>query len=159
MRRKFLPASVICASVALASATPWLGALLLLAEPPVQAQNLNFLGKAPAGQFNKTDWKLLQQAVLAALSDTTDGTTHSWRNDSNQHQGTVRIVKSWQDAQGRTCRRIHLDNSAGGYKGASTNDACKQADGIWVTQDGLRLSRGAQPGPPGGDSGASRETR
>jgi surface antigen len=124
---------------------------MALTASPGEAANLGFLEKAPAGQFDETDWKLVRQAVQAALSDTSQEATRSWHNEANEHQGTVRILKSWQDSQGRPCRRFRLDNSAGGYKGSYTNDACQQADGNWVTQDGLRLSwRQRQPFPVDG---------
>jgi len=135
---------VACASIAPVVLGAWLGSMALRSAP-VHAGNLDFLAKTPAGQFNETDWKMLREAVVAALTDTSPEPARSWRNEANQHQGTVRVLKSWQDSQGRPCRRFRLDNSAGGYKGTYTDDACQETNGSWVSQKGLPLSWVAPP--------------
>ena len=105
----------------------------------VCAGNIDFLAKTPAGQFNEADWKLLHDTIVRTLTDSATAAARTWRNAANDHQGSVRILKAWQDASGRSCKRFRLDNTAGGYKGAATYTACMEEDGSWRTTDGLKL--------------------
>ena len=115
--------------------------LLMLAAPwSAGAQGLKFLSKAPAGSFDDTDWKLLKAAVVEVLNDQSAGASRAWQNDANKHGGSVRAVKVYHASDGRECKKLQLDSSAGGYKGSSTYSACREPDGGWRDTDGRPLS-------------------
>jgi len=117
-----------------------LAALLMLAPLILVAQSMGFLSKAPAGSFDATDWKLLKAAVVDVLNDQGAGASRAWQNDANKHGGSVRAVKVYHASDGRECKTLQLDSSAGGYKGSSTYSACREPDGGWRDTDGRPLS-------------------
>jgi surface antigen len=102
--------------------------------------NLGFLTKMPAGNFDKNDWTMLKGAVRDVLNSEEQDAARAWRNESNGHGGNVRVVKNYTDSDGKQCRQVQLDTSAGGRSNSSVLSACRDTDGIWRATDGTPLS-------------------
>jgi surface antigen len=107
--------------------------------------NMGFLAKSPAGHFDSRDWTLLKSALREVLNDTGEGARRGWHNEANGHGGTVRALKFYNDGQGRPCKDVQVDSSAGGYTGSYRYGACRDATGAWLGDDGSKLSAGPTP--------------
>jgi surface antigen len=126
-----------------AAGTPIRFVMLLGAVGTVAAiaqGNLGFLTKMPAGNFDANDWTLLKGAVRDVLNATEQDAARAWRNDSTGHGGNVRVVKSYKDDDGKPCRQVQVDSSAGGRKNSSMLNACRDTDGVWRATDGTPLT-------------------
>jgi surface antigen len=123
--------------------TPIRLAILMSAAGTVTAiaqGNLGFLTKMPAGSFDANDWTLLKGAVRDVLNAEQQDAARAWRNDSTGHGGNVRIVKNYKSDDGRQCRQVQVDSSAGGRNNSSVLNACRDTDGIWRATDGTPLT-------------------
>jgi surface antigen len=105
-----------------------------------QGNSLGFLARTPAAKFDSTDWSLLKGAVKDVLNAQEQEAARAWRNDANGHGGHVRVVKNYKDEDGRQCKQLQMDNSAGGYKNSSVVSACRDTDGNWRATDGTPLT-------------------
>lgn len=99
-----------------------------------QAQ-LGSRSRTPAAQFDSRDWTLLKNALREVLNDSGDAARREWHNETNGHGGTVRALKSYNDANGHPCKDVQIDSSAGGYTGSYRYGACLDA-GMWIGNDG-----------------------
>jgi|SwirhisoilCB2_FD_contig_91_1440344_length_818_multi_3_in_0_out_0_2 surface antigen len=116
----------------------FLGAVATVAA--IAQGNLGFLTKMPAGNFDKNDWALLKGAVREVLSSEEQDAARAWRNDNNGHGGNVRVVKNYKGDDGKQCRQVQVESSAGGRNNTSVLSACRDTDGIWRATDGTPLT-------------------
>jgi surface antigen len=107
-----------------------LATLVLCLSTSAGAVNWNFLEYSPVSQFTEKDFELLRQTAQAALEQAPDGDTRGWRNPDSGAFGTVQPLDTYP-AQGTTCRRVEMFNSAGGASGTSRFKFCRQEDGTW----------------------------
>lgn len=85
-------------------------------------------GRELAGYLEGTD---RQEASWAENLAVSDNEPIHWRNPSGNRSGVVEPTRTYQDAQGRTCRdylhTIYVDGRAETARGT----ACREIDGIW----------------------------
>lgn len=108
-----------------------LAVVALLAVPlAVNAANWRFLKHSPASKFTDQDFALFTSAGQEALNEAPDGDTRGWNNPDTGAFGTVQPLSTYE-ADGSTCRKVEIFNSAGGFSATSRFDFCKQPDGTW----------------------------
>lgn len=85
-----------------------------------------------AGQWiAESDWTLLRERTSIAMERAVDGDHRSWTNAETGLSGMVRPMRTYQRADGVTCRDFRL-TLAGPADISSTNGmACRHADGTW----------------------------
>ena len=105
-----------------------------------QGNSLGFLARTPAANFDATDWSLLKGAVRDVLNAEDVGSARAWHNDANGHGGRVQVVKNYKDEDGRQCKQVQTDNTAGGYKNTYMLKACRDSGGVWHAEDGTPLT-------------------
>ena len=105
-----------------------LGALTLLSAL-AHASVYGFLDQGAMRYFEGEDAALMSAAIDAALAAPTDSEARSWRNDATGSHGSVTVLRTFSD-HGRNCRRIEIQNHAGGTDGRAVADMC-QIDGVW----------------------------
>lgn len=103
---------------------------LLLLVPSAHAFNLRWLDNTPAGEFTDQDWKLLEQTVTQALTQSKQGARLTWENPETGHSGSVSNIGP-VDRDGRTCIRLGIYNKTEKLSGSSVASFCPQADGGW----------------------------
>ena len=89
----------------------------------------------PAGYLNERDIALMQDAVVGVLEDEKEKTTRDWSNSESGHSGKVTSTRAFQSAEGRPCKKVQIDNAAGGYKSSMRYDICLSPDGNWRDAD------------------------
>jgi surface antigen len=97
----------------------------------------------PAGYLDERDIALMQDAVVGVLEDEKEKATRDWSNSQSGHSGKVTSTRAFQSSEGRPCKKVQIDNSAGGYKSSMRYDICLYPDGNW---------RDAESGVPFGKS-------
>jgi surface antigen len=110
-----------------------IGALAaLLAAVSVAAQGpCGFLRDTPAAALNAKDWQLLRNAVRDAVEQDASAKPVEWKNPDNGHSGRVAATKAFESDEGRDCRKVLIESSAGGRSGTTKYDLCLYDDGIW----------------------------
>lgn len=116
-------------------------ALVLLAPAWSGASSYLWLKTAPARYFTEQDWEIFTGAFERALAEAPDGAQVEWSNEKTGSGGTIQPLSTQAGAEG-PCRKVRIDNHAGGYSGSGTLDFCKQADGTWK----IVSRREGQPG-------------
>jgi surface antigen len=117
--------------------------VLILLAPQAGAVNWMFLEYSPSSAFTEEDWHLVSELGERALESFSDGQTEEWNNPASGNSGSVTTVKSYTDADGRSCRQLKVVERAKAMVEESRVDLCKQADGGWVL-----VTEGYRPGPP-----------
>lgn len=103
---------------------------LFLLVSSAQAFNLRWLDNTPASEFTDQDWKLLEQTVTQALTQSKQGDRLTWENPETGHSGSVSNIGP-VDRDGRTCIRLGIYNKTEKLSGSSVASFCPQADGGW----------------------------
>jgi surface antigen len=103
-----------------------------LATVPAYGQNFHFLNNSPVRFFSEQDWEIFKRTGREVLEDVPEGETRDWENPESGHSGSIKALRSYQDAGGQTCRRVEIVNRAKGQIGRSRQTLCKQADGHWA---------------------------
>jgi surface antigen len=106
-----------------------LSALTLLVPTLAHSSVYGFLDQGAMRYFEGEDAVLMSAAIDAALANPSDNETQSWRNDATGSHGSVTVLQTFTD-NGRHCRRIEIQNHAGGMDGQAIADMC-QVDGVW----------------------------
>lgn len=99
----------------------------------------------PAGYLNERDIALMQDAVVGVLEDETEKTARDWSNSESGHSGKVTSMRAFQ-SEGRPCKKVQIENSAGGYKSSMRYDICLYPDGNWRdAESGVPFGKATQP--------------
>ncbi|HET9449015.1 MAG TPA: ATP-binding protein [Steroidobacteraceae bacterium] len=140
-----LPRAVV-ASTQGANVVRGLAALFLLTLAGVASAQArwDFLRHAPAGAFTEEDVSLLEQALDAALASP-QAAPQRWSNPKSKNSGELRVVRTFTSAQGRSCKRVRIDNEARGKRATSHHVLCRSADGRWLIDPGAQPAR--EPAP------------
>lgn len=104
-------------------------ASLLLIPLIAEASVYGFLDQGAMRYFRGDDAALMSAAIDAALAEPADNKAQTWRNDATGSHGSATVVRSFEDG-GRACRRIEINNHAGGADGRAVADMCR-IDGVW----------------------------
>lgn len=111
-------------------------AALLVTTTAGAASGLGFLRDTPVSRFNDEDFALLQAAALEALNSPEQRASRSWRNIETGHYGTVNVLGSFRH-DGRTCRRLQVQNRAGRLEGESRYTVCRAESGAWRVEPSI----------------------
>lgn len=121
-----------------------LAALMAAGSVAGQGQ-YGFLRNTPTAAFNAKDWDLLRNAVRDAVENDASKDPVEWKNPDNGHSGKVTAAKAFESEDGRNCRKVLIESTAGGYSGTTKYDLCRYEDGIWREIDsGAPFTNSAQ---------------
>ena len=113
---------------------------VLVAGAAGAASQLGFLRESPITRFDDRDFELLQAAALEALNSRERQATRSWRNELTGHYGTVTVLGSFKH-DGRTCRRLQVQNRAGRLEGEARYSVCRSDTGEWRVEPSIEPPR------------------
>ncbi len=85
-----------------------------------------------ARQIDARDRARRNAAVASFLND--GQSRASWQNPETSNSGTLQLLGTTTDAQGRECRQISEQYVAGGTTVPETYTMCRGANGQWQTQ-------------------------
>lgn len=108
----------------------FLSLALLTATFTAAASNLGFLKDAPITHMDSTDTALMAETIQRSLTDSKDNEPASWENQNSGSKGTVTPLKTY-DAYNTSCRRLRIQNEAGGESASSEFDFCLTKEGEW----------------------------
>jgi len=106
-------------------------AALIAAVPAAGQGQYGFLRDTPTAAFNAKDWDLLRNAVRDAVENGASGDPVEWKNPDNGHSGKVTAARAFESEEGRNCRKVLIESTAGGHSGTTKYDLCRYEDGIW----------------------------
>jgi surface antigen len=110
----------------------WSFLVLALACGNAAAQsNLTFLKDSPVSRFNAEDMRLMQQAGKAVLDSTAAAVSREWSNPKSKHSGSVTLEQSFS-FESRDCRRLRIENRAGGMQSNTLVPVCRNVQGRWA---------------------------
>jgi surface antigen len=109
----------------------WRFLVLALACGSAAAQsNLTFMKDSPVSRFKPDDIRLMQEAGRAVLDSAEPAATREWLNPKTKHSGSVTLEQSFS-FESRDCRRLRVDNRAGGMQSSTLVPVCRNAQGRW----------------------------
>ncbi len=82
-------------------------------------------------QMTAHDIELANDAVRRALESALSGTTFSWQNPRNGHQGTVTPTRSFRAKEGFFCRTYAESLTIAPRTESYVDTACRASDGQW----------------------------
>ncbi len=97
---------------------------------PIHAGQVHFPEESPVSGMTEVDTRMLRQAARVALEDAEDGVMVHWENQETGAAGVLTPLSTSQRA-GKVCRQLELFSDAGGQRGRSVFNFCRQADGSW----------------------------
>jgi surface antigen len=103
-----------------------LGACLMAVHLPAAVTS-----DIPSAKFNADDRRMQGDAQNAVLAATEIGTTRSWENAATGNSGKIELLRVFQSADGRDCKRIRITSQAGPSTGVSTMNMCRSGTGKW----------------------------
>ena len=90
-----------------------------------------FVGSEAGKSLDRADKLFALQTMQRSLETTQSGFTSSWANPDNGHFGTVTPTRSFQTADGRTCREFQGTVTIGGKTEQAYGNACRDPGGSW----------------------------
>jgi surface antigen len=96
------------------------------------AANYGFLKDAPISSFTDEDVSMMMKAADDALNDATPHAKREWKNPATGNSGQLEVLKSFQLADGTSCRTLRVFSKAKTAENRSTHALCKSADGTWM---------------------------
>lgn len=119
-----------------------LAALCLLTLSVMQVANgqsgWGFLKNAPAGQFTDKDVAMLEEALQSVLDSDEVPVSQRWENPESGNSGELRVLRAFKSEQGRSCKRVQMDNESRSKKGSSHISLCQDAGGKWLVDPSAR---------------------
>jgi surface antigen len=116
----------------------WSFLVLALACGNAAAQsNLTFMKDSPVSRFNAEDMRLMQEAGKAVLDSTEPSATREWSNPKSKHSGKVTLEQTFS-FESRDCRRLRVENRAGGMQSNTLVPVCRNAQGRWAVDTRAR---------------------
>lgn len=106
-----------------------------------------FLRNSPAGDFTEEDVALLEQTLDAVLASS-ETTPRRWTNPKTKNSGELRVVRIFTSQQGRSCKRVRMDNEARGKKGSGHYTLCQSPDGRWLIDAAAKPAIDSPAPPP-----------
>jgi surface antigen len=91
-----------------------------------------YAGSELGASLDRADTMYAQRSAGYAF-DT--GNQASWRNPESGNYGTITPQRSYQSADGNTCREYSQNITVGGKAQKAYGTACKQPDGSWRIQN------------------------
>ena len=89
------------------------------------------IGSEVGKSLDKADRLYAQQTAQTALETNRTGQISSWRNPDNGHGGSITPTRTYQTAQGGSCREYQQTVTIGGKTETAYGRACRDADGTW----------------------------
>jgi surface antigen len=83
------------------------------------------------GTVEEGDRRMAAEAVQRALNGASDGTTVSWNNPANGHQGSIAPMHTYQALGGGQCREYETATTIEGRPSQDRGVACRGGDGTW----------------------------
>ncbi len=108
-----------------------LAALVLVCGSAAAQSNLGFLKDAPLSRFNADDISLMVEAGRVVLNSEEAKPSRSWRNEKTRHSGRITLLQRFS-FESRECRRLRVDNRAGGMESSTNLSACRDSAGAWA---------------------------
>jgi surface antigen len=96
------------------------------------ALGMRMLDFMPAKYFTEKDWDMAKTSAGKALGQGKEDEVFAWHNEANRHRGAYRVLNTLE-VDGRTCRDLYIQHSAGGYRGSGSYRFCRLQDGEWKT--------------------------
>lgn len=90
-----------------------------------------FMKNSPIAYFKEEDFKLMREAIEAALQSEEPNAARAWENAATGNSGTIQVLKSYQSDDGRDCKQVRIDNMAKKAKGSSKPNICREPGGDW----------------------------
>jgi surface antigen len=91
-----------------------------------------FLKQSPVSFFNDHDFDLMKAAATEVLGGGGVGTAKSWRDPDNGNSGSIKLLAAFSSADGRSCKRLRIENHAKGMSGVYTTNVCRSESGPWL---------------------------
>jgi surface antigen len=83
------------------------------------------------------DVRMADAALAQAIAQAPDGSGTTWANPRTGSSGAFRVVQTFQDAFGRTCRGYQETVNVAGSREGYTVSACRDANGQWQRLEAL----------------------
>jgi len=90
------------------------------------------LGAAMTRNLNCEDRSYAYKSYYDGFNSGRANSTHQWRNPSNGHYGTFRVVSYANDPDGFRCANYSQEIFIQGRPQTTTGRACQQPDGTWT---------------------------
>jgi surface antigen len=90
-----------------------------------------WLGGETGKSLDKADKAYAQRTAQDALEYNRTNQTSSWNNPDSKASGTVTPTRTFQTAQGNSCREYETSIIVDGKTETATGTACRQPDGTW----------------------------
>jgi len=88
-------------------------------------------GYIAAKRLEQSDFVLYRQATNRGLASANDGSELNWSNPETGHSGLFRPVRTYNVADGRTCRSYRSTIALSDDIQYGTGTACQKPDGSW----------------------------
>jgi len=103
-------------------------AVALLLSGALHAANTWFMKDMPAGQMTSEDIDIFLSAAYETLDAAPDDQPRRWENPKTGAHGDLTPRSDFMSS-GMRCRKLEINNSAGGLNNRSVHTVCKTADG------------------------------
>lgn len=90
-----------------------------------------WLGGETGKSLDKADKAYAQRTAQDALEYNKTHQTSSWNNPDSKASGSVTPTRTYQTAEGRSCREYETSIIVDGKTEKATGTACRQPDGTW----------------------------
>jgi surface antigen len=92
------------------------------------------LGGAAGNLLDNQDRYYAARAAQRGLEYAPSGSRTGWINPDSGHRGSVTPRRTWQTAQGDSCREFSSEVDIDGWVEEARGIACRQPDGTWRIQ-------------------------
>ena len=103
-------------------------AITLLFSGLLHAANTWFMKDMPAGHMTSEDIDIFLSVAFETLDAAPNDQPRHWENPKTGAHGDL-TPRSTFTSSGMRCRKLEIDNSAGGLNNRSVHTVCKTADG------------------------------
>jgi len=103
-------------------------AVALLLSGALHAANTWFMKDMPAGHMTSGDIDIFLSVAFETLDAAPDDQPRHWENPKTGAHGDLTPRSDFMSS-GMRCRKLEINNSAGGLNNRSVHTVCKTADG------------------------------
>lgn len=111
----------------------FVGACVVLATP-AGAFNLGYLRDTPLSYFTDEELATFADRLRTSLDESAEDERVQWGEPDNPHaaSGSITVIDSEERSDGTICRRVRIENHAGGRFGGGVYRFCRDENGEWA---------------------------
>jgi surface antigen len=121
--------------------TAVIASILLSGTGVALGGNYGFLKDSPISSFTEEDVSMMMKAADDALNDATPHAKREWQNPATGNSGQMEVLRSFELADGTSCRTLQVFNKAKAAENRATHSVCKSADGTWMIRPDAKSNR------------------